>query len=68
MVFAKIKYKNMQIFLHKKRVIYMKDCILIGIALGFIAGALVVSNNSTAQKMVEKGKKALNDQVKKLKD
>ena len=34
----------------------MKDCILIGMALGFIAGALVVSNNSNAQKMVEKGK------------
>lgn len=37
----------------------MKDCILIGMALGFIAGALVVSNNSNAQKMVEKGKKQL---------
>ena len=68
MVFAKIKYKNMQIFFAQKGVIFMKDCILIGMALGFIAGALVVSNNSTAQKMVEKGKKALNDQVKKLKD
>lgn len=46
----------------------MKDCILIGMALGFIAGALVVSNNSNAQKMVEKGKKVINEQVKKLKD
>ena len=46
----------------------MKDCILIGMALGFIAGALVVSNNSNAQKMVEKGKKAINEQVKKSKD
>lgn len=44
----------------------MKDCVLIGMALGFIAGALVVSNNSTAQKMVEKGKKAMKEQVKKM--
>ncbi len=46
----------------------MKDCVLIGMALGFIAGALVVSNNSTAQKMVEKGKKAVKEQVKKMTD
>lgn len=44
----------------------MKDCVLIGIALGFIAGALVVSNNSDAQKIVEKGKKAVKEQVKKI--
>ncbi len=46
----------------------MKDCIWIGMALGFIAGALVVSNNANAQKMVEKGKKAVKEQVKKLSD
>lgn len=44
----------------------MKDCVLIGMALGFIAGALVVSNNANAQKVVEKSKKAVKDQVKKL--
>ncbi len=44
----------------------MKDCVLIGMALGFIAGALVVSNNSNAQKMVEKGKKAVKDKVKQI--
>ena len=44
----------------------MKDCVLIGIALGFIAGALVVSNNADAQKMLEKGKKAVKEQVKKI--
>lgn len=44
----------------------MKDCVLIGMALGFIAGALVVSNNADAQKMVEKGKKAVKEQVKKI--
>ena len=46
----------------------MKDCVLISMALGFIAGALLVSNNSQAQKIVEKGKKAVKDQVKKLTD
>lgn len=44
----------------------MKDCMLIGMALGFIAGALVVSNNDKAQAMVEKGKKAVKEQIKKI--
>ena len=43
----------------------MKDCIIC-MALGFIAGALVVANNDQAQKLVEKGKKAIKDQAKKL--
>jgi len=43
----------------------MKDC-LFCMALGFIAGALVVSSNHEAQKVVEKGKKAVKNQVKKL--
>lgn len=47
---------------------FMKDCVIIGMALGFVAGALLVSNNSNAQKMVEKGKKAVKDQVKKITD
>jgi len=46
----------------------MKDCVIISMALGFIAGALLVSNNSKAQHIVEKGKKAVKDQVKKLTD
>ena len=46
----------------------MKDCVIISMALGFIAGALLVSNNSQAQKIVEKGKKAVKEQVKKLTD
>jgi hypothetical protein len=44
----------------------VKDCVLISMALGFIAGALLVSNNSKAQHIVEKGKKAIKDQVKKI--
>ena len=35
----------------------MKDC-FVCMALGFIAGALVVSSNNEAQRIVEKGKKA----------
>lgn len=45
----------------------MRDCIMC-MALGFIAGALVVSSNNQAQKMVEKGKKAVKDQIKKITD
>ena len=43
----------------------MKDC-LVCMALGFIAGALVVANNNDAMRMVEKGKKVVKDQVKKI--
>ena len=32
----------------------MKDCVLIGMALGFIVGAIVVSNNEKAQKIADK--------------
>jgi len=46
----------------------MKDCVLIGMALGFIAGALLVSNNSQAQKIVENSKKAVKDKVKQIMD
>ena len=44
----------------------MKDCVLISMALGFIAGALLVSNNSTAQNIVEKGKRAVKEKMKKI--
>ncbi|MBQ7352329.1 MAG: hypothetical protein IJW59_05700 [Clostridia bacterium] len=45
----------------------MRDC-MICMALGFIAGAIVVTNNHKVQNMVEKGKKAVKEQVKKLTD
>jgi len=44
----------------------MKDGLLMGMALGFIIGAIVVTNSDKAQKMVEKGKKLAKDQVKKI--
>jgi hypothetical protein len=37
-------------------------------ALGFIAGALVVSSNNEARRLVEKGKKAVKEQVSKITD
>ena len=45
----------------------MRDCIMC-MALGFIAGAIVVANNQKVQNIVEKGKKVVKDQVKKLTD
>ena len=45
----------------------MKDC-FICMALGFIAGALVVSSNNEAKRIVEKGKKAVKEQMKKISD
>ena len=46
----------------------MKVCVLIGMALGFIVGAIVVSNNEKAQRIVENGKKVVKEQVKKITD
>lgn len=45
----------------------MNDCTLIGFALGMMAGALIVSNNKKAQEIVEKGKKAVKQQIEKMK-
>ena len=46
----------------------MKDSLLLGMALGFIAGALLVTHNNKVQNVVEKGKKAVKEQVKKIVD
>ena len=46
-VFAKIK------LIIKYEEVFMKDCVIISMALGFIAGALLVSNNSKAQHIVD---------------
>ena len=45
----------------------MKDC-FVCMALGFIAGALVVSSNNEAKRIVEKGKRAAKEQMKKIID
>lgn len=45
----------------------MNDCTLLGFAVGMVAGALLVANSSKAQDIVEKGTKAVKQQVEKLK-
>jgi hypothetical protein len=44
----------------------MKDGLLLGMALGLIIGAVVVTNNPKAEQIVNKGKKALKKQVEKM--
>ena len=44
----------------------MKDGLLLGMALGFIVGAIVVTNSAKAEAIVQKGKKAIKKQVEKL--
>ena len=44
----------------------MKDGILVGMALGFLIGAIVVTNNEKAKEIVNKGKKIAKEQVKKI--
>ena len=41
---------------------------ILWVLLGFVIGAIVVTNNHKAQEVVEKGKKVVRDQVKKLTD
>ena len=42
----------------------MKDGLLLGMALGFIVGAIVVTNSAKAETIVQKGKKAIKNRLK----
>lgn len=44
----------------------MKDSLLVGLAVGALAGALYVSQNKKAQQIVEKGKRAIKKQMDKM--
>ena len=44
----------------------MKDCVIISMALGIIAGALIVTNNKKAQEIVDKGKNAVKRHIEKM--
>lgn len=44
----------------------MKDSLLVGLAVGALAGALYVSQSKKAQQVVEKGKKAVKKQLDKM--
>ena len=45
----------------------MSDCTLLGFAVGMVAGALIVANSKKAQDVIEKGKKAVKQQIEKIK-
>ncbi len=45
----------------------MNDCTIMGFAIGLLAGALIVTNSKKAQDIVEKGKKAVKQQIEKMK-
>ena len=44
----------------------MKDSLLVGLAVGALAGALYVSQNKKAQQVVEEGKEAVKKQLDKM--
>jgi F0F1-type ATP synthase membrane subunit b/b' len=46
----------------------MKDCLLIGMALGFIAGAILVQGNREAQNIVKQGKEAISKKINEVKE
>lgn len=46
----------------------MKEGLIIGMALGLIAGAILVKNNQEVEKMVNKGEKAVKNTMKHLKN
>ena len=45
----------------------MNDCTLFGFALGMLAGAMLVAKSDKAREVVEKGQKAVKEQIQKLK-
>lgn len=45
----------------------MKEGLIVGMALGLIAGAIIVKNNQEVEKMVYKGEKAVKNTMKQLK-
>lgn len=45
----------------------MKEGLIVGMALGLIAGAIIVKNNQEVEKMVDKGEKAVKNTMKQLK-
>lgn len=44
----------------------MKDCVIISMAIGLVAGALLVTNSKKAQDLVDKSKKAIKHQIEKM--
>lgn len=46
----------------------MKDCLLIGMALGFIAGAVLIQSNKEAREIVKQGKEAVKQKIDDIKE
>lgn len=44
----------------------MKDCLLIGMALGFLVGAVLVQGNKDVQKLVKQGKETAQKKIQEL--
>lgn len=44
----------------------MKECLLVGMALGFLVGAVLVQGNKQAQQFVKQGKDAVAKKVKEI--
>ena len=44
----------------------MKDCLLVGVILGMVAGALVYRYSNDVQKLADKGEKIVKDEVSKI--
>lgn len=45
----------------------MNDCAMLTFALGLMAGAIIVGSSKKAQDIVEKGTKAVKQQIEKMK-
>ena len=44
----------------------MKDCLLVGVILGMVAGALVYRYSNDVQKLADKGEKMVKEEVSKI--
>jgi len=44
----------------------MKESLLIGLAIGLVAGAVLATHNKQVSNMVDKGKKAVKKQIEKM--
>ena len=46
----------------------MKDCLIIGMAIGFIAGAILVQSNKEARELVKQSKDAVKQKIEDIKE
>ncbi len=44
----------------------MKDCLIIGMALGFLVGAVLVQSNKSVQNLVKQGKEKAQKKIQEL--